>query len=66
MADNIKKLLNREVLVEFIDGGGMQGYCESYISAEDNYPDPESVLIRCRKVLHEIAVEEIKRIQIIV
>lgn len=62
MINSIQSLLHNNVLVEFVDGGGMQGYFDSYLSAADNYPDSESIVLRCRKVLYEIATEEIKKI----
>ena len=62
---DIIKLLHRDVLIEFVDGGGMQGYIDAHISADDNYPDPESIVLVVGRVKYEISVDEIKRITII-
>lgn len=62
---NLDVLLHHDVLVEFVDGGGMKGYVDAHISAEDNSPDPESIVVFCRNAHYEIGIEEIKKVTIL-
>ena len=40
-------LRGHNVRFVFVNGSVIDGYVHTYISAEDNDPDPESVLIDC-------------------
>lgn len=62
---DLSVVLHREVLVEFVDGGGMSGYVDAHITAENNDPDPESIVLLCRKSRYEICIDEIKKVTII-
>lgn len=62
---NLDDLLHHDVLVEFVDGGGMKGHVDAHISAEDNAPDPESIVLICRKAHYEIGIDEIKNVTIL-
>ena len=57
-------LKGHHVRFEFISGEVIDGYVHTYISAEDNDPDPESVLIDCpwgnAGGILEITAEELK------
>ena len=62
---NLSKFLHRDVLVEFVDGGIIEGYVDAHISADNNFPDPESIILICRNTHYEIGLDEIKKVTIL-
>lgn len=62
---NLSILLHHDVLVEFVDGGDMKGYVDAHISADNNFPDPESIILICRNIHYEIGIDEIKKITVL-
>lgn len=61
---NLRSTLYKNVQIDFIDGKKMRGYVDAYFSADDNAPDPESIVVNSGNVMYEIAVDEIKHITI--
>ena len=59
------ELLHKSILIEFADGKEMRGYVDAYISAEDNDPDPESIIVISDGVAYEVTAAEIKQLSIL-
>lgn len=57
--------LHRNARIDFVDGDSMNGYIDAHISAEDNFPDGESIILRCENIRYEISIEEIKKVTIL-
>lgn len=62
---DLRELLYHNVSVEFTDGGDIEGYVTAYVSAEDNEPETESIILVCRNTHYEICIDEIKKATIL-
>lgn len=61
----LNDLLRHKVQIDFADGNSMIGYVDAHVSKEDNYPDPESIILICKNQHFEIMIDEIKNVMIL-
>lgn len=61
----LNALLRHNVQIDFVDGDNMIGYVDAYISEENNYPDPESIILICKNQHFEISIDEIKDVTVL-
>ena len=57
-----QQLFNKHVVVRCTDGEALKGILSGWISAEDNEPDPESIIIDTANAPIEIFVKDIESI----
>lgn len=59
---DLSKFNRHYVDIELVDGDILSGYVDAYISALDNDPEPESIIVISNGILYEIAEDEITSI----